>query len=116
MCMNRKLIFTLICIISIFLTSCGWSTEDNQATDSDTTPFVTLESSAIYGSKVTESYDVFVYDKYTGVVYYMFSNYNMTMTEGDHTFTYFAPYINENGSYVIYDPDTETISEAGKTE
>lgn len=104
------LVLTLITMM-VLLSGCGWSTEDKTAVDSESSPFVSISSDIVYGQHIEEDSRIFVYDKYTKIVYYMFSNYSNTFAEGDHTFTYFSQYVNENGRYCIYDPETNTVSE-----
>lgn len=104
------LTLTLITMM-VLLSGCGWSTDDKTAVDSESSPFVSISSDIVYGQHVEEDSRIFVYDKYTKVVYYLFSNYNYDVLEDDHTFTYFSQYVNENGKYCTYDPETNTVSE-----
>lgn len=109
--MKKGIILALIACTMLFA-SCGWSTEDKTAVDSSDSPFVSISSDIVYGKKVSESNRIFVYDKYTKIVYYLFSNYNYDpFVEGDHTYTYFTEYINENGNNCVYDSDTNTVVE-----
>ena len=109
--MKKGIILALIACAMLF-TSCSWSTEDETAVDSSDSPFVSISSDIVYGQNVNEDTRIFVYDKYTKVVYYLFSNYNYDfLVEGDHTYTYFTEYINENGNNCVYDPDTNTVVE-----
>lgn len=104
----RLIVIMLLAITMIFLTSCGWNTTDNNSADTNNSPFVTLDGETVCGNSST---NVYVYDKYTYIVYYLFSNYQYSIVEDGHTFTYFSPYINENGKYCRYDPQTDTITE-----
>ena len=115
-------ILVIICLFFCFK-SCNHTTTDNVAVNSQNSPFVSISSDIVYGKSIEEKnndediyedeeFTIFAYDKNTKIVYYLFSNYNRSITtEGGHTYTYFAEYINENGKHCKYDEKTKTVIE-----
>lgn len=118
------LLFILVIIYLFFcFKSYNHTTTDNVAVNSQNSPFVSISSDIVYGKSIEEKnndediyedeeFTIFAYDKNTKIVYYLFSNYNRSITtEGGHTYTYFAEYINENGKHCKYDEKTKTVIE-----
>ena len=115
----------IVVVICLFfgLKSCSHTTTDNVAVNSENSPFVSISSDIVYGKSIEEKnndeniyedeeYTIFAYDKNTKIVYYLFSNYKRSITtEGGHTYTYFAEYINENGKHCKYDEKTKKVVE-----
>lgn len=111
--MKKKFSALILALITVIVLTCGcgWSTEDVAAVDSYESPFVSISSDIVYGRHVELDNKIFVYDKYTKNIFYLFSNYNASFFEGDHTFTYFERFVNENGKYCKYDETSNTVVE-----
>lgn len=97
--MKRKivLLLTAVALMSCMLTACDGETEANSA---DSTAM------SLGDFKPIEGNESLVYSTKTRVVYYMFSTHvNDDTVERGYGYSYFAPYISENGCFCRYVDD-----------
>jgi len=90
---KRILVLALIVILVVcFLFACDIPTYSNPVDEAanETSQFVSIDGK-----------NYLSYSKDTGVVYYMFSTSERTGYAG-YGYTYFAPYISENGNFCKY--------------
>ena len=98
---------TLILLIAVVLLVCSLTACGTESNEPD-------ESAANFSNfKVIEENDYLSYNLDTRVVYYMFST-SETLGYNGYGYTYFAPYISENGNFCKYINDE--IVEITKTE
>lgn len=91
--MKRRIIILIVTVIMCcMLTACETSTQSNS-----------VDSSAISSAsfKTIDGKETLVYSTETRVVYYMFSTYEAVGYQG-YGYSYFAPYISENGKFCRY--------------
>lgn len=90
---RRTIVLVIVTAIMCFmLTACETSTSLN-----------TVDSSAVNSAsfKTIDGKETLVYSTETRVVYYMFSTYESVGYQG-YGYSYFAPYISENGRFCRY--------------
>lgn len=84
------ILLVLVALLTCTLTACGTSATDVDKSAIEMGNFKTIDSN-----------ESLVYNLDTRVVYYMFSTYITTGYNG-YGYSYFAPYISENGKFCRY--------------
>lgn len=114
---RRIMAVVLMLVVMCTLTACSWQSED-AVIESASSPFVRISNDIVYDNPLLsecvadeDEVEVFMYDKHTKIIFYLFSSYNYGLIEDDHTYTYFGEFIDKNGYKCRYDPSTKTVTE-----
>lgn len=114
---KRIMAVVLMLVVMCSLSACGWQSED-KIIESSSSPFIRISNDVVYNNPLlsetvsdSDEVDVFMYDKHTKVIFYIFSSYNYSIIEDDHTYTYFGEFVDKNGYKCRYNPDTKTVTE-----